>query len=330
MTISPPSAVPSETEPVAKPPSVIAGVLRRAVVTTALFGSLLPLFVVVVNCYRVRRPNLHTPRTLGMDFDNVALTTSDGLTLRAWWIPAKITTERPTSTSTMLVCHGVGANRDDLLRYYSFLHDGGYNILSWDWRGHGDSDWAKVTFGLEEKRDVRAALDWLASHKPGPSKWIGALAISMGAGIMLQSTAVCPEIQALVLDSPFASVRTMLPHKFVFLPEWARGPASSVASFYGALIMGTSVDAVAPIDHVAAFAPRPIFVVHGTADRVIPYQQSELLEAAALEPKTVWIVPGGEHVSVLHSHSQEFESRVLGFLAKAVSRTVAPPVAARD
>jgi fermentation-respiration switch protein FrsA (DUF1100 family) len=276
---------------------------------------ILPFAVIATNLFRSRSPTLFNPGQVGLKYEDVRFSTPDGKTLAGWWIPATVASDR-----TMLVCHGVGANRDDLIRFYRFIQGLGFHILSWDWRGHGLSDWSPVTFGHREKVDVRTALDWLRATHGGESKWVAAFAISMGASIVLQAAPQCPEIRAFVLDSPFASIRTMLPSRFSMIPGPLRVPVCFLAAFYARLLMGVSVDDVAPIATVASLSPRPIFMVHGTADKVIPYEETQRLSAAALEPKEVWIVPGGEHVNVLHSHTEEYRRRVTAFVLGALER----------
>jgi fermentation-respiration switch protein FrsA (DUF1100 family) len=51
----------------------------------------------------------------------------------------------------------------------------------------------------------------------------------------------------------------------------------------------------APERHVADIAPRPVLVVHGDADEVVPYPHAERLFAAAREPKELVRIPGGRH-----------------------------------
>ncbi len=46
---------------------------------------------------------------------------------------------------------------------------------------------------------------------------------------------------------------------------------------------------------VAELAPRPLLLVHGTADTILPHQSSEAIYERAQEPKTLKLVPGGDH-----------------------------------
>ncbi|MBI4863850.1 MAG: alpha/beta fold hydrolase [Candidatus Riflebacteria bacterium] len=293
--------------------AVLLAIARRVVVIVVLTSLLLPLFVVVANSFRSRMPVRRTPGELGFEYTDVAIQSTDGVTLASWWIPAGKT----ASARTMLVSHGVGANRDDILRFCPFLHAAGYNILAWDWRGHGQSSWARVTFGLKERHDVRAALDWLKANHPREAGWIGALAISMGAAIWIQAAPLVPEVRAFVLDSPFASLRTMLPFQYRYLPEVARGPFARLTAFYAGLVIGTGVDGVAPVAEIASISPRPLFIIHGTSDEVIPHTQSQLLDEVARQPKEVWIVPGAFHTGVREMHPEEYHRRVLAFLERA-------------
>lgn len=286
-------------------------IARFAVLLVTAMCTVLPFVVVLANTLRPRQPTTRTPGMFAMKFDDVTFKTSDGLTLKAWWIPAR----GQPSDRTMLVVHGVGANRDDALRFYPFLHENGYNILSWDWRGHGNSDWAQVTFGLREKRDLRAAVDWCSSERAPQTRWLGALGISMGAGILVQGGVSCPEIRAFILDSPFASVSHMLPHMLRTLPPVLRSLVCTLTEVAAHAVIGVPVDEVSPLNVIAQLK-RPLFISAGTADVVIPYQASELLHAAAADPKELWIEPGIGHTELREYQEESYHRRVLSFLSK--------------
>lgn len=286
---------------------------RFLLLLTVAMVTILPFTVILGNTLRPRIPTRRTPESIGVQFQAARFETADGLNLDGWWIPAAgLASER-----TMLVCHGVGANRDDILRFIPFLHEAGYNVLTWDWRGHGLSDWAQVTYGLNEKKDVRAAIEWLKKEKPTEIKWLGALGISMGAGILVQAGPSCPEVKAFVLDSPFASVRTMLPFMLRTLPGLLRDLVCALTAMAARVVVGTSVDGVAPVNFIGQIAPRPIFMSHGKADRVIPWQETPRLEEAAKGPVEIWLVPDIQHTELREYHSEEYHRRVLKFLAGA-------------
>lgn len=287
--------------------------VRFLLLLTVGLCTVLPLTVVLANTLRPRMPTRRTPEDIGLQYERVRFASADGTNLDAWWIPA----DTAGVTRTMLLCHGVGANRDDILRFVPLLHDGGYHVLTWDWRGHGLSDWAQVTFGLQEKKDVRAAVDWVSKAKPKETKWLGALGISMGAGILVQAGPLCPEIRAFVLDSPFASVRTMLPYMLRTLPPVLRDIVCGLTAAAGRVAVGASIDDIAPVNAIGAIAPRPIFMSHGMADRVIPWQETPRLKDACKGPVEMWIEPGIGHTELREYESDRYRARVLQFLSEA-------------
>ena len=286
--------------------------VRIVILLVLAMVTVLPFSIILGNTLRPRIPTRRTPQHIGLAFEHAYLTAADSTQLDAWWIPA----DRDTG-KTMLVCHGVGANRDDILRFLPFLHDAGYHILTWDWRGHGLSQWRQVTFGFKEKQDVRAAVDWVKSQHPKQAQWLGALGISMGAGILVQAGPSCPEIQAFVLDSPFASVRTMLPFMLKNLPLPLREVVCALTAGAARVAVGCSIDEVAPVRYIGAIAPRPIFMSHGTDDRVIPWQETPLLKEACRGPVEMWIEPGIGHTELREYQPERYHARVLKFLAQA-------------
>ena len=69
-------------------------------------------------------------------------------------------------------------------------------------------------------------------------------------------------------------------------------------------------------DALAAIAPRPVLLIHGLDDRVIPPINLDLLYDLAGDPKTKWLGPGA-HSNVMTEDFFEYRSRVFEFLACA-------------
>ena len=99
------------------------------------------------------------PSDLGLTGESIALTSSDGIPLKAWWVPAE-----PTH-GAVVVLHGMdGFDASCLLPQAKFLHDAGGSTLALDMRAHGRSGGKRMGLSLEEPRDVSAALDWLGTQ----------------------------------------------------------------------------------------------------------------------------------------------------------------------
>ncbi len=124
----------------------------------------------------------------------------DGVELRGW----KIHSAEPNG-DWVLLFHGVSDNRSGVLGHAEILLRHGYNVVMMDSRAHGQSGGTIATYGWKERWDTVAIVNALYASEA--VKHLGALGVSMGAAIALQSAAVEPRIQAVVAESPFSSLR---------------------------------------------------------------------------------------------------------------------------
>src|SRR6267154_5540184 len=118
----------------------------------------------------------------------------DGAALRGW----KVRPKNPNG-SWVLVFHGVADNRVGVVGHAEFLLRAAYSIVMMDARAHGASGGPIATYGWLERNDTRAIIDALESN--GHPKHLFALGESMGAGIVLQSAAADPRIEAVVAEA---------------------------------------------------------------------------------------------------------------------------------
>ena len=98
------------------------------------------------------------------DLRDVTLHTSDGLTLRGWFSPG-------TRRAAVILIHGDGGDRTQLLPQAFVLARHGYGFLAYDSRAHGESDGDRTTWGDCERREClpsRCSACWRTS---GPTRW---------------------------------------------------------------------------------------------------------------------------------------------------------------
>ena len=72
---------------------------------------------------------------------------------------------------------------------------------------------------------------------------------------------------------------------------------------------------------MADLAPRPLLVIHGTADRVVPAVLSERLFALAREPKELWLIAGAGHLQCHRVAGAAYEEKIIGFFHRALGLT---------
>jgi fermentation-respiration switch protein FrsA (DUF1100 family) len=245
--------------------------------------------------YRPLREVNFTPADLGLEYEEVAFHSADGVRLTGWYIPAKDrgrTTEdggrrtmlpsairRPSSEIAVLVCHGNGGNIAHLLETLKVLSGLGLSCFAFDYRGYGRSRGRPTESGTY--LDARAAYDWLTGAKGLPPEQIVLLGRSLGASIAAH---LAGRVQAagLVAESAFTSYLDMAVRLYPYLP---------VKLFRRFLFR---YDTLAYMKDVRC----PVLVLHSRSDELVPFVFATRLFAAAHEPKQL--------VEIFGSHNDGF------------------------
>ncbi len=77
-------------------------------------------------------------------------------------------------------------------------------------------------------------------------------------------------------------------------------------------------DLVRPIDDIDEISPRPVLIMHGGRDELVPADAGTRLYAAASEPKMLWYAPDAAHVELAAEYPTEYEAKVVSFLDAAL------------
>ena len=254
------------------------------------------------------------PEQFGMPYERVQFQTRDGLTLKGWWISSP----NPDERRTIIMCHGWGDNKGELLRDTNFLHEqGGFNLLYFDTRSHGDSEGEITTIGYLETIDFEAAVKFLKKAKPDYVQRLGVYGFSMGAAVAAMCAPSNPEIKAVVLESPFTEYRRVISQYGWTKLHVPYFPLVMITLWLLRWRVGAKeVDAYSPANYVAKIAPRPLLIVGGSLDSLMPEWDVRELFGMAKEPKTLWIIPGATHGKCRTVAGLEFETRISGFFAR--------------
>ncbi|MEO8328240.1 MAG: prolyl oligopeptidase family serine peptidase, partial [Nitrospirota bacterium] len=260
----------------------------------------LPLLNSLLGVHPPRFGTDDNPKRYGLDYESVSFPTSDGLTLRGWFIPAATASLEPSgqgemarnTCATILVGHGYPFDKANILRHALFLHPR-FHLLVFDFRYFGESEGAYTTAGLLETRDAHAAVEYVKSRSDVNPEQIGALGFSMSASAFILGNH--PDIKAIVADSPYATLEGLIARQFFFLPGFTKWPLVAMTELYARFLLGVRVSDAAPVD-VVRDLNTPLLIVHGDADSQIPLEDSQAIFANADPDKTkLWILPGADH-----------------------------------
>lgn len=247
----------------------------------------------------------------GLSAERVAFASESGATLHGWFIPGR------AGAGGVVLFHPFRADRRSMLPRARFLNQSGYSVLLFDFQAHGESRGEQITFGYLESRDARAAVKFLRTRLPNAP--IAAIGVSLGGAACLLG----PEplgVDAMVLEGVYpdieAAVANRLRMRLGPLGPWL----SPLLTRQLRWRLGAGADWFRPMDRIGA-VQCPIMIVAGTDDRRTTMAEARQLFSAACGPKEFWAVEGAGHTDY-HAHSkEEYETRVLAFLKRSLSRS---------
>jgi pimeloyl-ACP methyl ester carboxylesterase len=278
----------------------------------------------------------------------IRLRSRDGLKLSARWLPAD---GGPVAGDTgaawqadpyeaILLLHGwTGSVAPDLVELGPTLRRTAGD-LGLDFRGHGGSDDAPTTFGLNEIEDVAGALAWLGERGIRRvalvgSSMGGAVAIAaivvLGDGTLAQADldptapaaaveAPRPRIVGVVAESVAPDLRIPIANR-MGLPIGGilrRALAGRMFTLAGRRV-GGDLRATEPGRIVGLVDPVPLLLVHGGADRTVRPSDGRRLAKLAGPSTEHWEVPGAGHGGARRAAPAQWDERVSSFLRSAFS-----------
>ncbi|MES2058292.1 MAG: alpha/beta fold hydrolase [Pseudomonadota bacterium] len=225
-----------------------------------LLGGMLALYLLVMGAFYIFQRAFYYPApgaglTLadgpGPGFQDMSLTTSDGLVLRAFYHPAR--PGRPT----LVFFHGNGGDLTGSEMATRAFAEQGYGVLLPEYRGYGGNPGTPNEQDLY--RDGAAGLYWLENNRM-PIGDIVLIGNSLGSGIATE-LAKRKKVGGLILVSGFVSLPHVVAQHYPYIPTF---------------LVRDRYDNRAKIGRVSA----PILLYHGTADTVVPVSNSRVLKKA--------------------------------------------------
>lgn len=197
--------------------------------------------------------------------------------------------KNPSARCTFLYFHGNAMDIGTSIPYLNAIHKAGYSVLAVEYPGYG------ITEGKPSEEDcylaATAGYNFLRTTQGIPAEQIIAYGFSLGTGIATDLAAREP-LGALVLESPFLSTFRVV-------------TKVKIAPF-------DRFDNLDKIDKITC----PLLVIHGDADRVVPFSHGKKLFAAAknVPRKQFYAIPHGGHGDLLQRSGAEYWKTLAKFL----------------
>jgi pimeloyl-ACP methyl ester carboxylesterase len=290
--------------------------LRRVLLTAVAFLAMLVIAiyagisaVVADNFSRPERhPVTNTPAAYGLAYEPVEFMSAvDNIRLEGWYIGGQ-------GSKVILMLHGRNGNRssgDSALPLAQAFVKHGYDVFMFDFRAHGESGGTHASFGELEVRDVAGALVYLNGR--GINE-VGTIGFSLGAATALNSAPDHPEMRAIVADSSFADGALLAE---TGLPKLSGLPPIVIPGMIlmGRFMYGADLTDDLPVRAVARLGSRPVLLIHGTADEMVPVSHAYMLQkAGANDPNLqLWILPNVCHTCAYAQNPEEYTKRVIAF-----------------
>ena len=223
--------------------------------------------------------------------ETVCIVSDDGENLVGHWFPCK------GAKRTILAVHGWRSSWiTDFALVSDFWFSNHFNVLYIEQRGQNNSGGDYMGFGLTERFDCLAWLDWI-NHRVGEKLPLYLVGLSMGASTVLMAAGLeLPEnVCGIMADSGFTS-----PHAI-----WKHVIKNHMHLNYGGLRMRVIDDMcrqrikMGASDYSCVDAMRqckvPVCFIHGTDDHFVPVEMTYENYKACSAPKYLFIAPGADH-----------------------------------
>ena len=201
----------------------------------------------------------------------------------------------------LCLCHGIPSGKHDTAdRGYPGLAEvfcaAGFITMIFNFRGAGQAQGNLDMLGWT--RDLKAAIDYLTSMEEVDRSHLHLLGSSGGAAVSVYVTANDPMVSSLVT---FAC-----PADFGFMADKQRAKAT-IDHFHSIGLIKDEgfppsedewldgFNKVSPLHCIDRISPRPLLLIHGDKDDLVPVEHAHNIYEKPAEPKELFIIPGAGH-----------------------------------
>lgn len=263
----------------------------------------------------VTAPNHHAVGTrsalAGRPVEDVSITTEDGLTLSAWYVPND-------SKSAVITLAGIGAGRGQMASTAETYVGWGFSALLPDLRGTGESEGDLVSIGYYERRDLTACARWL--REKGYT-CVGAHGFSLGAATICFAYKEGVALEFAVIESGYDTMQKAIDRRLdmAYMPHFIGWPYR----FFFTRFMGADFQSMSPIEYLPK-CKNPTLFLSGDSEVFLTADDTEALyQACGSEKKRLHLFKGGKHDPSIRHFPEESRGVVREFLEKEVGWALA-------
>jgi uncharacterized protein len=299
-------------------------VIAGAVLSALLIGAVLMVEVVLPRMFVVPSRTHYdpaapadTPLKENLQFTAFDTTTSDGLTLKCWFVPAS---PQPAAR-TVLILHGWGGSKEWVRELIALVVRNGWNAVAYDSRAHGASGGRYMSYGMREKDDVTAVLNQVEAQfkNIGP---FGILGISYGGAVTTQDLGQEPRLRCGVIISSFCRLEDVARVQMRLMTGCCNDWLFHRVLARGENLAGFRVSEVQPTE-AAHKVTQPTLVIHGAHDNLCPVEDAhQLFEHIASKDKAWFAAEHADHFHILESSDRpEIDRRIVAIFRRKMPAT---------
>lgn len=245
-----------------------------------------------------------------LKFEPVTFVSRTGVTLSGRFFPGN-------GGATVVLTHGYGGSQDEMLPVADLLTHAGFGVLTYDSRGMGGSQ-GSPTLGHLEQQDLTSAIDYVVSRPDVDPERIGAMGHSTGGATTVLAAASDPRIRAVVTDSGWSNIRHWLEPSS---RDSFKGvtPVADLALRMLEYRADLDLDQLRPVEVINRISPRPLLIIHGASDPVVPASDAQENYDAAGTGRELWIIPGAGHGDTVNLKVPGYGARIVSFFDSALT-----------
>lgn len=238
----------------------------------------------------------------------VHIQSKDGLTLTGHWRGC------PDPKRIIIAMHGWRSNwAMDFGMISDFWYQNGCSVLYAEQRGQGRSGGNYIGFGMLERHDCRAWVDWV-NREVSADVPIYLAGVSMGATTVLMTAGMeLPDnVRGIIADCGFTSADAIWKHVARHNLHISYGLHAAAADALCRKRLHIGAKDYSTLDAMAE-CEVPVLLIHGTEDTFVPIEMTYENYKACAAPKHLFVVPGADHGMCYRKEKLAYEKTMLDF-----------------